>query len=196
MNAVGENLPSNAVVVISETATPLEINTVLQLEGIKHVSNTEADIQQTIQFLYPDGLPSEDEYRNNRELPSKMILCFQNDEVDLWNSRIQAMNPNEPHTSTSKDTFADIDDDKGHLRAILTTAVRRDFVNSDVPNHELILKVNDICLITRNLNALRLPSNSRVRVVRINQYSVIVTTMDDEPRNLTIPRIKFKFKLK
>ena len=78
LNAVGENLPSNAVVVISETATPLEINTVLQLEGIKHVSNTEADIQQTIQFLYPDGLPSEDEYRNNRELPSKMILCFQN----------------------------------------------------------------------------------------------------------------------
>jgi hypothetical protein len=61
------------------------------------------------------------------------------------------MNPNPSSSLISRDYFSDVDDTKGYLAAILTTAVKRDFSNTQVPNHEIELKVGDICLITRNI---------------------------------------------
>jgi hypothetical protein len=114
----------------------------------------------------------------------------------MWNQKIQAMNINPEHILTSKDVFAEVDDDHGILRAILTTDLKRDYSHTDVPNHELTLKVNDICMITRNLHAMKLPSNSRVRILKINQFSIAIETMEGPIRRLSLPRIKFKFKLK
>ena len=181
---------------IKRVQTSLEINTTLELQSISHESNSDEGIQHAIAFLYPNGLPTAQQYENNQELPSKSILCLYNDDVDTWNTRLQEMNNEQSHVLTSKDIFADVDDEHGYLKTMLTTAVRRDFTNTDVPNYKLTLKVNDICLVTRNLNSLRLPSNSRVRIIRINQYSIIVKTMDTEKRTVVIPRIKFKFRLK
>jgi hypothetical protein len=89
-----------------------------------------------------------------------------------------------------------VDDTNGYLAAILTTAVKRDFSNTQVPDHEIELKVGDICLITRNMNCLGLASNSTVRILRINTYSIVICTMDTEKRSVIVPRIRFVFKLK
>lgn len=48
----------------------------------------------------------------------------------------------------------------------------------------------------RNMKALGLASNSRVRILRINTYSIVAVTLDtDNNRKIIIPRIRFKFKL-
>jgi hypothetical protein len=128
-------------------------------------------------------------------LPSKFILATENEKVDSWSTLIQTFNRNESRTLISKDSFSDVDDENGYLAAMLTTAAKRDFSNTQVPDHELVLKVGDICLLTRNLNSLNLASNSTFRIIRINTYSIIVKTMDESERLVTIPRIRFVFKL-
>jgi hypothetical protein len=106
------------------------------------------------------------------------------------------LNPEVEKPLLSKDVFSDIDDDNGYLAAALTTRVRRNFTHSQVPNHELTLKVNDICMITRNMMSIKLASNCLVRILRINKYSIVIVTMDKKKRTLILPRIRFKFKLR
>ena len=62
-----------------------------------------------------------------------------------------------------------------------------------VPNHELILKTGDICLVTRAINGLGLANNSQVQVTNVRTHSVKVITMgDNEGQTVRIPRITFK----
>lgn len=170
LDTVGEN-KQTTVKIVNETSTPGMITTIIEVENIKKVDSTPQGVEQAIQFLYPTGLPTAEQYSQQQQ-PSKRVLCYLNEDVDIWNSEIQKRNPNQAVIMLSKDVYADVDDDKGILRAVMTTAVSRDFTNSDVPPHELTLKVNDICLITRNLHAYKLPSNSQVRIMKINPQSI------------------------
>jgi hypothetical protein len=70
--------------------------------------------------------------------------------------------------------------------------------HSTVPPHILELKVNNICLVTRNLSKrYGLANNTRVRILEISpQKTVIrVQTLTSQPKSATIPRIRFKFRL-
>ncbi len=65
-----------------------------------------------------------------------------------------------------------------------------------IPDHELILKVNDICLVTCAINGLGFANNSRIRIVAIHRHCMEVLTVGDcAERNIRIPRISFKFRL-
>ncbi len=69
------------------------------------------------------------------------------------------------------------------------------FWKNGVPNHELILKVGDICLVTHAINGLGLGNNSRVHIIAINRYCVKVLTVGDCAKwNVTIPHVSFKFR--
>ena len=71
------------------------------------------------------------------------------------------------------------------------------FKTNGVPDHELILKVGDICLMTCAINGLGLANNSRVCIIAIRRYCVeLVTIGDCAEQNIRIPRILFKFSLK
>ena len=71
-----------------------------------------------------------------------------------------------------------------------------DSKKNGIPDHELILKVNDICLITRAINGLGLANNSRIRIVAIHWHCVEVLTVGDCAEcNIRIPHISFKFRL-
>ena len=61
--------------------------------------------------------------------------------------------------------------------------------------HALVFKVNDVCIVLRNLPALKLATNTRVRIVRIFNYLIVARTLN-EPRErvVGIPRIRFKFR--
>jgi SMC interacting uncharacterized protein involved in chromosome segregation len=199
--AVGEHIfdasiENGPVKMVMETTSPSEITATLAFNTINFVHKTVDGIQDVINFLYPDGLPKEQDYHGDAAMPSKCILSFTNELVDEWNTRIQELNENTLETLKSSDVFAEIDDDKGYLKANLTEAVKNDFTNTEVPPHTLKLKVGDICLITRNLHALNLPSNSKVRIKQIHTFSISITTMETIPRDLRLPRIKFKFHLK
>ena len=148
---------------------------------------TEADYNSAVEWLYPGG-----------QLDfSATILCSTNESVDMWNAVAQGMNPSEEHILRSKDCFSEVDDMKGHIKNMMSTTMLNGFKINGVPDHELILKVGDICLITRAINGLGLANNSRVRIIAIRRYCVEVVTIGDcAERNVRIPRISFKFRLK
>ncbi len=41
-----------------------------------------------------------------------------------------------------------MDDPKGHLKKMLSASVLNGFRKNGIPDHELLLKVDDICLVT------------------------------------------------
>lgn len=194
LESTGENKKSDGVTILDEVVTAYEIKQKLALDNVNFYENTEEGIDNAIQWLYPNGYP---EYpSSDTEHPSRMILALTNKEIDNWNNKIQALNPEVEKVHESNDVFSDIDDDNGYLAAALSTRVRRNFTHSQVPNHELTLKVNDICMITRNLMSIKLASNCLVRILRMNKYSIVIVTMDKKKRTLILPRIRFKFKLR
>jgi hypothetical protein len=115
-------------------------------------------------------------------------LCSNNISVDMWNAIAQGMNSSEEHILRSKDSSSEVDDIKGHLKNMLSVALLNGFWKNGVPNHELILKVGDICLVTCAIHGLGLANNSRVCIVDICRYSVEVVTIGDcQERNGKIP---------
>ena len=60
----------------------------------------------------------------------------------------QSLNPNKSHVLTSKDTFEEIDNVKGFLKQMMSTHILNTFQKNGTPDHELPMKVGDVCLIT------------------------------------------------
>jgi hypothetical protein len=87
---------------------------------------------------------------------------YNNENVDKWNAIVQRMNTGTEYKVMSRDSFEEVDDPNGHLKKMLTKAVLNKFWKNGVPNHELILKTGDICLVTRAINGIGLANNSRV----------------------------------
>ena len=124
------------------------------------------------------------------------ILCATNESVDMWNSVAQSMNLSAPKALMSKDIFSEVDDPHGHIQRMLTTTVLNRFRKNGIPNHELILKIGDVCLVMRALKGLEIANNSRVLIVAIGEHTVTVRTMgENTERTIKIPRITFKFRL-
>jgi hypothetical protein len=67
----------------------------------------------------------------------------------MWNSVAQKMNPSQIHLLRSKDNFSEVDDPKGHVKKMLSSTMLNGFRKVGIPDHELLLKVDDICLVTR-----------------------------------------------
>ncbi len=147
---------------------------------------TEADHESAVEWLYP-----------GRQLDfSAPILCSNNASVNMWNAVAQGMKSSVEHTLMSKDSFSVVDDPKGHLKKMLSATTLNGFWKNGVPNHVLILKVGNICLVTCAINGLGLANNSRVRIIAIHRYCVKVFTVGDcAEQNVRIPRISFKFRL-
>jgi hypothetical protein len=113
-----------------------------------------------------------------------------------WNAIAQGMNSSEEHTLSLKDSFSKVDDPNGHLKKKLSATMLNGFLKNGVPDHELILKVGNNCLVTCAINGLGLTNNSRVSIIAMHRYCVEVVTVGDcAERNGQKPRISFKFRL-
>ncbi len=147
---------------------------------------TEAKHDDAVEWLYPGG-----------QLDfSATILCCNNKSLNMWNAVAQEMNPSQEHMLRSKVSFTEADDTRGHLKKMLSGSMLNGFQKNGIHDHELILKVNDICLVTCAFNGLGLAINSRIRIVAIHQHCVEVLTVGDcAERNIRIPPILFKFRL-
>jgi hypothetical protein len=140
---------------------------------------TEADHESAVEWLYP-GVQLDF---------SATILCSNNASVDMWNAVAQGMNSSVEHTLRLKDSFSKVDDPKGHLKKMRSATMPNRFWKKGVPNHELILKVGNISLVTHAINGLGL-------VIAIHRYCVKVLTVGDcTKQNFRIPCISFKFRL-
>jgi len=85
-------------------------------------------------------------------MQSRAILATTNKLVDERNSKIQAMNPSPLHSHYSVDELYEVDDLHNTWRSMLSEEVRDSFDHSGDPPHNLNIKVNDICIVPRNLN--------------------------------------------
>ena len=90
-----------------------------------------------------------------------------------------ALNPNillEP--LASHDQLTESDDPHNILKQMLTDDVLNNFNNNGVPPHLLQLKVNDICIVLRNLNKKEgLTNNTRVRILNITPKCIRIQTL-------------------
>jgi hypothetical protein len=95
----------------------------------------------------------------------------------------------------SKDSFTEAYDPRGHLKKMLSGSMLNGFQKNGIPDHELILKVNNICLVTCAINVLGLANNSRIHIVAIHWHCVEVLTVGDCAEcNIRIPCISLKFR--
>jgi hypothetical protein len=112
--------------------------------------------QLGIQFLYPNGFDS-------ATAQASCILAATNAQVTEWNNKIQALNPNEPHQLLAKDAFSSVDDPHGYLNEALHPSIIDEYEVHTIPFRSLTLKVNDVCVVMRNLSRkYGLATNARV----------------------------------
>jgi len=148
------------------------------------------DQQKALEWLFPDGFDAD-------TMHLKAILCSTNVIVDEWNTVIQAMNCNPIREYHSTDTVQGIDDPNGYLASMITESVMARFDVPGVPSHVLHLKVDDICMVMRNLNRKEgLAKNLRVKIVKLYDHVIRVCTLNPVGRRYyNIPRIRFSVSL-
>jgi hypothetical protein len=109
---------------------------------VTNKSDTNTILDNSIQWLFENGF-THDAIKNSAVIVGTNIL------VDMWNKKIQQLNNNEEAVFLSHDYLADVDDDKGHLKELLTTKLLNSKNHSSAPPHELRLKIDDVCMLTR-----------------------------------------------
>jgi hypothetical protein len=62
LGAVGERIPSKYALVLEEAISTNEIRQIIALDGIQVLRSNDTHIQAGIDFLYPQGLPSPEQY--------------------------------------------------------------------------------------------------------------------------------------
>jgi len=80
------------------------------------------------------------------------LIAATNEQGDVWNKKVQDMNPAPSVSLFSSDIFDQVDDPKNHLKSCITPEIMNRFQKAGTPPHELVLKVNDICIVLRNLS--------------------------------------------
>ena len=145
--------------------------------------------EEGINFIYPNG-------HNPVYMHNRAILAATNKMVDEWNTKIQDMNPAPLLSLYSVDKLCEVEDPHNTLRSMLSEEVLNNFNHSGNPPHKLNLKINDICIVLRNLNKKAgLTNNTRVIIIHISRFVIKVRTLNQSSSIHLIPRIHFKFRL-
>ena len=192
---IGEGRPStdSFIMNIKQEKDQASVINTFALPHVELYRNNEAELDMAVEWLHPGG-----DLQAEGALRTKTILAVTNECVDAWNTRLQRLNKNKEYRLVSHDTFADVDDPKGHLARLLSEEVLNGYTNTQVPNHVLKLKKGDVCLIMRPMKAYDLASNARVIIMGISENfkMVKVKTLDAHPRIVYVPRMRFNFHLR
>ena len=151
-------------------------------------SQTVPNCSGVMEWLHPGGILD----------TNATILASSNVNVDRWNATVQNLNLDEAHNLKSKDSFSKVDDEHGHIAKMLTVHTLNAFQKNGVPHNELILKVDDICIITRSINGLRIANHMRVHIIAMHTHIVEVCVIGREGAGeppIFITRIPFRFRL-
>ncbi len=133
-----------------------ENTTIFEFPYLKYITKTnQVTENDALNWLYPSGIIS---YQDT-------IICSNNESVDKWNAIVQRMNTGTEYKVMSRDSFEEVDNPNGHLKKMLTKAVLNKLWKNGVPNHELILKTGDICLVTRTITALVWPKIHKCKLL-------------------------------
>jgi ATP-dependent DNA helicase PIF1 len=157
---------------------------ILKYDGYKYFTE-EID---AINFLYGMGF-------ENTNLCNRAILCSLNENVDIWNTKIQLLNNNPVHELKSTDILADIDDPHHHLQSMLNINTLAFYEKPGIPKHKINIKVGDICFLVQTVSKEKqLNRNTRVKIVGITRYKIDIETLMDCPIRYCMCRHRFTIK--
>ena len=131
-----------------------------------------------------------------RHAVDNVILANTNIKVDLINRKVQELNKGDERVLLSNDCLADVQDNHGHLKAMLSEEQLNKKNNPSAPPHELRLRIGDVCILTRNISIKDgLVNNGRVRILKFLRQSnaILIETIGEKKVQFILPRIKFKF---
>ena len=156
-------------------------------------NNLNKNVANIMDFLYPDGFDNSDKINS-------YVVAATNEQIHFWNNEIQKNNKNRSYTLFSKNEFADIDDPYNNLKQLfLCENLNEKLINHDVPVHKLVLKIDDICLLSVNYyRKIGLTKNRKVIIKSIDYKKIAIVIAGKSNYNETdwiwIPRIKFRFR--
>jgi hypothetical protein len=186
--ALAEGKSSSHCIIHNENATKHQYT--VALRGVKYF--TDDYNKEAIDWLYPGGVDSD----INENSTGCCILAATNESGDMWNTTIQNMRIGEPKLFSSHDYLCEVDDAKKHLSDIMTEELMNSIKASGIPNHTLKLKVGDVCLVLRPLIPIGLATNQRVKILKFFDKTIKVQTIENDPKIVFIPKIKFKFSMR
>jgi len=155
------------------------------------------EIQSVLTFLYGKNY----ELFNDPLSLNCYICAAINDRVKAWNKIVQKLNPNKAVIFKSSNWLADVDDMYGYLKKMFQIdKINDEMDDSDVPDHTLKLKLNDICLLTTNWSKrCGLTKNTKVKITYLEQCDKHkigikpVNKMDGEVYYITKVNLPFTF---
>ena len=113
--------------------------------------------------------------------------------VDMLNDTILRRLTGEEVSLHSVTRLANADDT--HLKHLLTEEFLQSLTSPGVPNHNLKLKLNCLCLVMRNISIEdRIMNNTKVIIREISRKFITVETLL-EHKQILLPRITFRFTL-
>ena len=157
---------------------------VVQLLNINHIMSD--NFEDGLRWLFPDNFSPHAAVDN-------CVLSATNKSGNIWNKRIQDMNPGQEIIYSSHDVLCEVDDPHNHIQNMAGEALLNTVSASGAPEHYLRLKINDICLVLRGLRPAGLATNERVRIIQFYSNCVKVETLQTPSRTIYIPKIRFKF---
>ena len=157
------------------------------LPGLQYYTSADPDqSSEALTWLYPNGFVP-------NQMVDSCVLATTNVAGDEWNRQIQALNPAELHELRSHDNLCEIDDPHGYIKDMMGEPLLNTITQSGVPAHNLQLKVSDVCIVLRSVRGCDIANNQRVLILDIKPNYLRVQTIESFPRQLYIPRIRFKF---
>jgi len=153
------------------------------------------EIKAVLQFLYGRNY----EMFQHEVSLNRYVCAATNDRVKAWNNIIQRLNQNEARVFRSTNKLADVDDQYGYLQNMFQLdTVNEELDDSDIPNHILRLKLNDVCLLTTNWSKrCGLTKNTKVKITELpsyNEYKIGIKPVNDMNSETTyITKLHFQF---
>ena len=122
----------------------------------------------------------------------RAIITGTNRVVDALNKKILTMLHGEEFSLFSVTRLCS---DDTRMQNLMSTEFLNSLRSPGVPEHKLKLKLNCLCMVTRNISVQdRLMNNTKVIVREIGRHLVTVETLM-ERRQFVLPRIIFRFTL-
>ena len=149
---------------------------------------TETSIENAVDFVYPPEVLQDPVACSRRA-----IISLHNDSVDEINNSVLSRVPGETYTLQGR-TLLDHEWLEGDLDdSFCMNGYLEQLAHGGVPAHTITLKKGIVVMLTRNISIDdRLTNGSKVLVVDIQPYTLLVKTLDTNKTHW-IPRIIFKF---
>ena len=153
-----------------------------KMESMSATTNEE----EAIQFVFPD-------VNNTFECSDCAIITGTNARVDELNSKI--LNRLDGPMMTLHSMTCLDPQHHGRLGQVLTEEFLHSLKSPGLPDHNLKLKLNCLCLVMRNISVQdRVMNNTKVILREVGRKYITVETLS-ERRQVLLPRIVFRFTL-